>query len=92
MSVSSEQSPNFTLSEVNLSLVNKLAMSLDFKKATCHISPKLFKLSSGVSISYIENYFNATIASSSFPDSLKWASITPVLKKVTQLALRTTGL
>ena len=80
-SLSNEPS-QFTFSEVTPDFVKGLVLSLDTKKATSDsISPKLLKLTSEISNSYLANSFNADLISSSFPDSLKCASVTPILKK-----------
>ena len=80
-SLSNEPS-QFTFLEVTPDFVKGLVLSLDTKKATSDsISPKLLKLTSEISSSYLANSFNAALISSSFPDSLKCASVTPILKK-----------
>jgi len=74
--------PKFTFSEVNTEYVDKLVISLESKKATSgNISPKFLKLSSGICSSYLAKFFNASLSTSTFPDSLKCASITPIPKK-----------
>ena len=86
-SLSSEPT-QFTFSEVTPYFVQGLVLSLDTKKATSDsISPKLLKLTSEIlhckllQYSHIVNCYNTAIISLSFPDSLKCASITPILKK-----------
>ena len=75
-SLSSEPT-QFTFSEVTPYFVQGLVLSLDTKKATSDsISPKLLKLTSEISSSYIANCYNTALISLSFPDSLKSVSYT----------------
>ena len=73
----------FNFSTVDSETVHKLIMSLEVKKSTSgNINPKLLKLSSGFfSSSLLANSFNASLCEAKFPNSLKCASVTPILKK-----------
>ena len=77
-SLSSEPT-QFTFSEVTPYFVQGLVLSLDTKKATSDsISPKLLKLTSEILHCKLLQYSPNFLV---FPDSLKCASITPILKK-----------
>jgi len=57
-------------------------MSLEVKKATSgNISPRMLKTSSDICSPLLASCFNVSLLTASFPNSLKCASITLILKK-----------
>ena len=57
--------------------------NIDLKNATTKntVLPKILKIGCNTSAETLHNLFNECLITSSFPDNLKLADITPVLKK-----------
>ena len=73
---------NFSFSEVNLSEIEKQLQNLNPKKATTYMNmqTRLLKNNFDVCAPTLHQVFNETIRSSTFPDKLKLADITPIFK------------
>lgn len=74
---------SFSFNEVDLSDVEKELQNLNIKKVTTfnNIPSKHLKQSSDICSPILLNIINHNIASSSFPEELKLADVTPIFKK-----------
>ena len=74
---------SFSFSDVTVDHVYKKLKCINVRKSPGHdkIPPKLLKLGAGILCKPIQSLINMSIRTSSFPNVLKYAEVTPVYKK-----------
>ena len=84
----------FAFTEASVSDIEKELSNLNAKKASTfkNITPKVLKASIESCSEVLTKLFNNTILTSNFPDKLKVADVSPILKKITHKNQRITDL
>ena len=79
----SQITETFSFSPVNVNLVEQILLKLDIKKATGfdNISPKLLKSGATEIAPHLTYFVNLSIKMATFPDLLKHAEVSSILKK-----------